>query len=79
MLLARGGGLRKVVFTGFGATPDNPSPDALLNNFALGFDNRIHGGAAGIGGVITSVGGRALLHYARSRRFSFDRGLSPIR
>src|SRR6185503_17150441 len=47
--------LRKVVFTGFGATPENPNPDALLNNFVWGLDNRIHGGAAGKGGVVTPV------------------------
>jgi len=48
--------LRKVVFTGFGTVPNNPDQDALINSFVWGLDNRIHGGSAGIGGVVTVVG-----------------------
>ena len=46
---------RKVVFTGFGTVPANPNSEALLNNFVWGLDNRIHGGSADIGGLVTSV------------------------
>src|SRR5439155_26651599 len=48
--------LRKVVFTGFGAATGPTNVDTLLNSFVWGLDNRIHGGAAGIGGTITPVG-----------------------
>jgi putative membrane-bound dehydrogenase-like protein len=47
--------VKKVYYTGFGAAPGNPSPNALLNNFTWGLDNRIHAGTAGMGGVITAV------------------------
>ena len=48
--------LRKMVFTGFGAASGPTNAEALLNNFVWGLDNRIHGGSAGIGGSVTSVG-----------------------
>jgi len=47
--------VKKVYYTGFGAASGNPDPNALLNNFAWGLDNRIHAGTAGMGGVITAV------------------------
>ncbi len=47
--------VRRVVFTGFGGDPANLQIDGLLNNFNWGLDNRIHGAAAAIGGVITSL------------------------
>jgi putative membrane-bound dehydrogenase-like protein len=46
-------GARNVIFSGFGGT--NPlKPDALLNSFVWGLDNRIHGATAGIGGIVTA-------------------------
>src|SRR5439155_6629787 len=64
---------RKVVFTGFGADPSKPDPEALLNSFVWGLDNRIHGGSAGIGGVITPVGAPGTSPFAlRHDDFAFD-------
>jgi putative membrane-bound dehydrogenase-like protein len=45
--------IRKVVLTGFGGT-NTPSVRSLLNNFKWGLDNRIHGAAAGLDGIITA-------------------------
>src|SRR2546426_9943235 len=47
--------LRKVVFTGFGAAASPTNSEELLNNFVWWPDNRIHGGSAGLGGLVTPV------------------------
>jgi len=36
---------RKIVFSGFGTLSGGPNPEALLNSFVWGLDNRIYGGA----------------------------------
>ncbi len=46
--------VRQTVFTGFGSS-NAPNPDAFLNNFNWGLDNRIHGATAGIGGIVTGA------------------------
>jgi putative membrane-bound dehydrogenase-like protein len=46
---------RRVVFTGFGGT-NAVSPDRLISSLTWGPDGRIHGLAAGVGGVITFEG-----------------------
>ena len=49
---------RKVVFGGFGSgTANRPPPEARLTSLAWGLDNRIHGGTAGLGGVVSAPGG----------------------
>jgi putative membrane-bound dehydrogenase-like protein len=64
---------RKVVFTGFGTASGAPNADALLNNFVWGLDHRIHGGTAGLAGVITTVGAPANPPVTLSKNdFSFD-------
>ena len=69
-----GGSLsRKTIFSGFGNGSGWLGPQRLLNSFKWGLDNRIHGGAAGIGGaiVIPEVKGMAPVNLGR-RDFSFD-------
>jgi putative membrane-bound dehydrogenase-like protein len=64
---------RKLVFSGFGGDLKNLKPDSLLNNFTWSLDNRIHGGASGIGGVINAINAASTppLQLGRSD-FSFD-------
>jgi putative membrane-bound dehydrogenase-like protein len=51
---------RKVVFSGFGSgTAIRPPAEARLTSLVWGLDNRIHGGTAGLGGVISAPGGTA--------------------
>ena len=63
--------VRKVVFTGFGGT-NTPDSRLLLNSFCWGLDNRIHGGAAGMGGAIlaSDVAGEPV--FLEGSDFSFD-------
>jgi putative membrane-bound dehydrogenase-like protein len=62
---------RKTVFSGFGSGPFRS--DFVLNNFTWGLDNRIHGGAAQIGGTITALEGKGEQPIALDRYdFSFD-------
>ena len=46
--------VHKVVFNGLGSGK-TPRPDALLNSFTWGPDNRIHVGTAGLGGTLAGV------------------------
>ncbi|MFO1502045.1 MAG: PVC-type heme-binding CxxCH protein [Verrucomicrobiota bacterium] len=64
---------REVVFTGFGIGVQRLNVQQLVNSFAWGLDNRIHGANGGNGGVITSPAqpGRPALDL-RGRDFSFD-------
>lgn len=65
--------VRKVVFTGFGPASGQPDRDALLNSFVWGLDNRIHGGSAGIGGLITAIAAPGTAPVLLGRHdFSFD-------
>jgi putative membrane-bound dehydrogenase-like protein len=69
-----GGGVadeRKVVFSGFGSNVTVLKSDFLLNNFNWGLDNRIHGGASGIGGAIIAGQGSQPIALGRND-FSFD-------
>jgi len=45
--------VRQVVLTGFGDT-NTPTAHTLVNSFAWGLDNRIHGLTAGIGGIVSA-------------------------
>ena len=65
--------VRKVVFSGFGATTNTTGAPTLLNSFNWGLDNRIHGATAGIGGEITAedATGAGPISVAGSD-FSFD-------
>jgi putative membrane-bound dehydrogenase-like protein len=45
---------RNVVFSGFGSNVTVLRSEFLLNNFTWGLDNRIHGGASGMGGVFAT-------------------------
>ncbi len=63
--------LRRVVFSGFGGT-NAPNPEALLNNFNWGLDNRIYGGTAGLGGTITVSNWPGAPVELGSNDFSFD-------
>src|SRR5262249_49982540 len=65
--------IKEMVFSGFGPAAGKPSGEALLNSFAWGLDNRIHGGAAGLGGTITApkASGAPKVELGRSD-FSFD-------
>jgi putative membrane-bound dehydrogenase-like protein len=47
--------VRQVIFRGFGGRTSTPAAEALLHDFNWGLDNRIHGGAAGLGGTVVSV------------------------
>ncbi|MBI4663354.1 MAG: c-type cytochrome [Verrucomicrobia bacterium] len=71
---------REVVFTGFGAGVERLNVQALLNSFAWGLDNRIHGASGGNGGTITSPKNpnRPPLELRR-RDFSFDPRTLEIR
>ena len=62
---------RRVVLTGFGGT-NPPAPQALINSFCWGLDNRIHGVTAGIGGVITTPGWSAGSVSLAGCDFAFD-------
>ena len=65
--------VRRVVFNGFGGDPQTLEVDGLLHNFNWGPDNRIHGGSAGLGGIVhnlrSATGEQAEL---RLYDFSFD-------
>jgi putative membrane-bound dehydrogenase-like protein len=63
---------RKVVFSGFGSDVTTLRSDYLVNGFTWGLDNRIHGGAAGIGGVITAEGNNSQPVTLDRNDFSFD-------
>jgi len=64
---------RKVVFTGFGPSGGPTNSEILVNSFTWGLDNRIHGGCAGIGGVIASVSAPSQAPLTLGRHdFSFD-------
>ncbi len=64
---------RKIVFTGFGGDPKNLKTDSLLNNFCWSLDNRIHGGASGIGGLINALNTVSTPPVQLGQRdFSFD-------
>ena len=65
--------VREVVFTGFAAGVDRLNVQALLNSFAWGLDNRIHGATSLSGGRITSPKNRESKPVdLRGRDFSFD-------
>ncbi len=64
--------MRKVVFTGFGSSNALDSA-ALPNGFNWGLDNRIHGAAAGLGGLVTALGTPNAPPVALGRHdFAFD-------
>jgi len=64
---------RRTVFSGFGGNSRVLRFDFLLNNFAWGLDNRIHGGASGIGGTINAVEAKGSEPIMLGRNdFSFD-------
>jgi putative membrane-bound dehydrogenase-like protein len=66
--------LKELVFSGFGAAAGGkPAGEAMLNSFSWGLDNRIHGGAAGLGGTIIAVkaSGAPKVELGRND-FSFD-------
>jgi putative membrane-bound dehydrogenase-like protein len=63
---------RKTVFSGFGSNVSTLRSDFLLNNFNWGLDNRIHGGASGIGGAITAEGNNSEPTALDRNDFSFD-------
>ena len=63
--------LRKVVLTGFGGT-NTPNLRALVNNFNWGLDNRIHGAAADVGGLITASNWPSTPVSLAGFDFSFD-------
>ncbi|MEO6434656.1 MAG: PVC-type heme-binding CxxCH protein [Tepidisphaeraceae bacterium] len=48
---------QRVLFTGFGATPEKLNVQGLFNNFQWGLDNRIHGCSGTNGGMV-----RQLMH-----------------
>src|SRR5262249_2124319 len=63
----------RIVFSGFGSDSSTIKSDFLINNFVWGLDNRIHAGASGIGGAITSGEGKSSDAIALGRDdFSFD-------
>lgn len=69
---------RRTVFNGFGGETNRLTTDALLNSFNWGLDNRIHGGTAGVGGLVNALrassGGQLDIG---GNDFSFDpKGLS---
>jgi putative membrane-bound dehydrogenase-like protein len=64
---------RKTVFSGFGNESSGLKSDFLLNNFTWGLDNRIHAGAAGIGGLVIERDGKGAEPVTLRRNdFSFD-------
>jgi putative membrane-bound dehydrogenase-like protein len=63
---------RSVVFSGFGSNVTAFRADSLLNSFAWGLDNRIHGGASGIGGDIITEGKNSEPVMLDRNDFSFD-------
>jgi putative membrane-bound dehydrogenase-like protein len=63
---------RKVVFSGFGSNSSSLRSDFALNNFVWGLDNRIHGGASGIGGAISGDGTGSEPITLGQNDFSFD-------
>jgi len=64
---------RKVVFTGFGPQGGPTNAEALVNSFCWGLDNRIHGGSAAIGGLLTAISAPSQGPLALgSHDFSFD-------
>jgi putative membrane-bound dehydrogenase-like protein len=63
--------IRRLVLTGFGGT-NTPMPQALINSFNWGLDNRIHGVTAGIGGVVTTPGWSAGSVSLAGSDFAFD-------
>src|SRR5882757_9042195 len=62
---------RNVVFSGFGSNVTVLRSEFLLNNFTWGLDNRIHGGASGIGGVFAAGPKKKPINLGRND-FSFD-------
>jgi putative membrane-bound dehydrogenase-like protein len=48
---------KKVLFTGFGTTPEKLNVQGLFNNFQWGLDNRIHGCSGLVGGLVTRANG----------------------
>jgi putative membrane-bound dehydrogenase-like protein len=63
---------RSVVFSGFGSNVTAFKVDSLLNSFAWGLDNRIHGGASRIGGDIIAERINSLPIGLDRNDFSFD-------
>src|SRR3954471_7955512 len=67
--------LRRVVFTGFGTGATNYDAQHLVNSFAWGPDNRIHGLTGGLDGLVYATGTsfRNLSPVSvTNRSFSFD-------
>jgi putative membrane-bound dehydrogenase-like protein len=63
---------RTVVFSGFGSNVTAFKADSVLNSFAWGLDNRIHGGASGIGGDIITERNNSQPVTLDRNDFSFD-------
>lgn len=65
--------VRQTVFTGFGTGMAKLNVQQLLNSFAWGIDNRIHGALGGNPGIITNLMQRGAEPLElRGRDFSFD-------
>ncbi|HEY5913316.1 MAG TPA: PVC-type heme-binding CxxCH protein [Verrucomicrobiae bacterium] len=63
--------VRKIVLSGFGGS-NAVTSGALLNNFNWGLNGRIHGGTAGLGGLIVATNAASQPVSVERKDFSFD-------